>query len=80
MYESGVTIKGQTTLPKSVRLALGVGAGDRVRYLILDGGDVRLLRAKPVKDLAGVLSVNGPAVSLEQMDAAIAEGLTDCEG
>jgi len=32
MIESGITSKGQTTLPKPVREALGVGAGDRVRY------------------------------------------------
>ena len=37
MQESTVTMKGQTTLPKDVRLALGISSGDRVRYVILDG-------------------------------------------
>ena len=40
MIESSTTTKGQTTLPKPVRDALGVRPGDRVRYLIADG-DVR---------------------------------------
>ena len=43
MVESAVTSKGQTTLPKAVREALGIGPGDRVRYVILDNGEVRIL-------------------------------------
>ena len=73
MLESSVTKKGQTTLPKSVREALGVGAGDRVRYLILDG-EVRILPVRPIHRLFGVLEHDGPPVSLEQMDEAVAEG------
>jgi antitoxin PrlF len=55
MQESTVTSKGQTTLPKDVRLALQLHAGDRVRYMILDGGEVRLVRSRPVLQLAGLL-------------------------
>ena len=40
MVESTITSKGQTTLPKPVREALGVKPGDRVRYLII-GDEVR---------------------------------------
>ena len=77
MIESGITSKGQTTLPKSVRSALGVEAGDKVRYLILDGGEVRLLRSRPVDDLAGLLADRDrSAVSLEGMEDAIAVGRT----
>ena len=54
MLEFSVTKKGQTTLPKSVRETLGVGAGDRVRYLILDG-EVRILPVRPIHRLFGVL-------------------------
>ena len=42
MAESTITSKGQTTLPKSIREALGVVPGDRVRYIILDNNDVRM--------------------------------------
>ena len=78
MIESGITSKGQTTLPKSVRSALGVEAGDKVRYLILDGGEVRLLRSRPVEGLAGILAEAGRAsVSLEDMEGAIAAARAD---
>lgn len=74
MQESTVTTKGQTTLPRQVRAALGVGPGDRVRYLILDDGEVRLLRVRAVMDLAGSLSHGGLPRTLDEIEAAIAEG------
>lgn len=77
MSESTITAKGQTTLPKTVRQILGVGPGDRLRYVILDNGQVRLMRTRPVVELAGLLRRKGQgAVSLEDMDRAIAEGAT----
>ena len=54
MIESGVTAKGQTTLPKAVRDALSVKPGDRVRYVIQDG-EVRILKAGPIDRLFGTL-------------------------
>jgi AbrB family looped-hinge helix DNA binding protein len=77
LRESTVTVKGQTTLPKDVRSALGLGPGDRVRYVILDG-EVRLLKARPVAGLAGLLARPGrKTVSLDAMDAAIAAGAAE---
>lgn len=77
MRESTVTVKGQTTLPKEVRAALGVGSGERVRYIILDG-EVRLLKARPIASLAGMLATPGrKPVGLEAMDEAIAAGATE---
>lgn len=77
MQESTVTIKGQTTLPRDVRRALGLASGDKVRYVILDG-EVRLLKSRPVNELAGLLAKPGrKPVSLNEMDAAIASGATD---
>jgi AbrB family looped-hinge helix DNA binding protein len=74
MQESTVTIKGQTTLPRDVRLALQLQPGDRLRYMLLDDGEVRIVRARPLAGLAGMLR---PAVtrtvSLDEMEAAIAE-------
>ncbi|MCL7466621.1 type II toxin-antitoxin system PrlF family antitoxin [Phaeovulum sp. NW3] len=78
MQESTVTSKGQTTLPKEVRTALGLSPGDRLRYMILDDGEVRLVRLQPVAGLAGLLKTRvSRVVSLEEMEAAIAEGATD---
>ena len=72
--ESKITAKGQTTLPKAVRDALGLGPGDRVRYVVLDG-EVRLLATQPVTNLQGMLArPEQRPVSLEEMDDAIAAG------
>ena len=76
MLESGITTKGQTTLPKAVREALSVEPGDRVRYVIEDG-HVRILKAGPADRLFGMLQYDGPPVTLDEMDRAIAEGASD---
>ena len=76
MVESAVTSKGQTTLPKAVREALGVGPGDRVRYVILDNGEVRMLPVRPISELFGMLKYDGPPVTLEDMERAVVEGAT----
>ena len=75
MQESTVTVKGQTTLPREVREALGLKPGDRIRYLVLDDGQVRILKPRSVMSLAGMLHRDGQQpVTLEAMDAAIARG------
>jgi antitoxin PrlF len=80
MHESTVTVKGQTTLPRDVRVALGLNSGDKVRYLILDG-EVRILKARSVKELRGILSRSGQKpVSLEEMDDAISVGAISSMG
>lgn len=73
VQESTLTIKGQTTVPRQVREALGLGPGDKLRYLVLDDGEVRLMRSRKVASLSGALRRDGPAVTLQQMDAAIAD-------
>ena len=79
MTESAITLRGQTTLPKAVRQALGLKPGDRLRYVILDDGEVRLLRRGSVHDLAGMLHdpERTVAVSLEEMDEGVAGGVAD---
>ena len=59
MLESAVTKTGRTTLPKPVRDTLGLKAGDRVRYIVLDG-EVRFLPVRPIHRLFGVLKHDGP--------------------
>ena len=74
MIESAITSKGQTTLPKPVRKALGVVPGDRVRYVIFDNNEVRMIPVRPLSRLFGVLRHKGLPVTLEDMDRAIADG------
>ena len=76
MLESSITVKGQTTLPKAVRDSLAVKAGDKVRYVILDEG-VLMMPVRPTSRLFGSLKYDGPAVSLGDMDRAIAEGAVE---
>ena len=76
MIESSITTKGQTTLLKPVRDALGVRPGDRVRYLIVDG-DVRILPVRSIDRLFGALRADGPPATLDDMERAIAEGATE---
>ena len=76
MIESGITSKGQTTLPKAVRDALSVQAGDRVRYIIQDG-EVRIMPVRPITRLFGALRHDGQAVTLDDMERAIVDGAVD---
>ena len=73
MVESKITSKGRTTIPKPVREALGVGPGDRVRYVVL-GDEVRIKPVRPLARLLGALKHDGPPVTIEDMERAIAEG------
>ena len=75
MSESSLTSKGQTTLPKAVRHALELRPGDRLRYVILDDGQVRLMRMVPVASLARILRREGQRpVTLHDMEQAVAQG------
>lgn len=76
MFESSITVKGQTTLPKAVRDSLEVKAGDKVRYVLVDEG-VLIVPVRPTSRLFRSLKYDGPPVSLEEMDSAIAEGATE---
>lgn len=73
MAESTITSKGQTTLPKPIREALGVRPGDRVRYVILDN-EVRIMPLRPVDRLFGAFKHDGPAATLQDMEHAVADG------
>ncbi|TXM57561.1 type II toxin-antitoxin system PrlF family antitoxin [Methylobacterium sp. WL120] len=50
---SKITAKGQTTVPKSVRQALGVSYGGEIAYVLEEGGRVSLLR--PEEDMDPVI-------------------------
>lgn len=73
MFESTITSKGQTTLPRDIREHLGLGPGDRVRYIVI-GEEVRLVRPRKVQSLCGALRHAGDPVALEDMDRAVRDG------
>lgn len=75
MTTATITSKGQLTVPKAVRDALGIGPGDRVDFVQMADGNFAVLPAtKSVKTLKGIIPKPKKPVSLEDMDAAIASG------
>ena len=76
MIESTLTARGQTTIPKSIRLRLGLQEGDRIRYE-LDEDGARLIPLKPVRRLIGFLKYSGDAKTLEDMERGIIAGARD---
>ena len=76
MIQSRITSKGQTTLPVAVRRALALQPGDHIRYFISDG-EVRIMPTESIESLYGAAKYDGPPVTLEEMDEAIAEGAAE---
>lgn len=69
---------GRITLPKAVRDRLHLSAGDRLAVVVEADGSVRLRpQTHSVRDLKGSLPRPATPVSLEELDAAIAEGAAD---
>lgn len=74
-----ITAKGRVTLKKEILKHLGVKPGDKVEVELKSDQRIELrpLRAtKTISDLSGILKGkgNGRKLSIEQMNAAIAEG------
>ena len=77
MLESKVFANGSTTLPKPVRDALGIKAGDTVRYVISEKG-VQVLRTRSVHELAGMLARDEQAtITLSEMENTIMQGAVE---
>jgi AbrB family looped-hinge helix DNA binding protein len=79
MPATTITSKGQVTIPKAIRDALGVGPGDRVLFVRHDDGTVVVQpETVDVRSLKGMLKryVTRP-VSVEEMNEAVAEAAAD---
>jgi antitoxin PrlF len=73
MTTATLTSKGQITVPAAVREALGVDAGDRVEFVEIAPGRYEFIAAtRPVTALKGMFGKPRKAVSIEEMNAAIA--------
>ena len=77
MHDATLTSKSQLTLPKSVRDALGVGPGDRVRFVpSLKGFRILALKGD-VTQLRGMFAGRrSEPLSVSDIDAAIVEAVT----
>ena len=67
--DATLTSKGQTTIPKAVRDALGMRAGDRITFTLLADGVVLMrVKNKSVMTVAGSLRKQGrKALAIEQL-------------
>jgi len=73
--ETTLTSKGQVTIPKVVRDALHLRAGDRLDFVLEPDGTVRVLPITgSVRRLKGMLPAPPKPLTIDEMDAAIAKG------
>lgn len=73
MTSATVTSKGQITIPAQVREALQVSAGDRVEFVEVMPGRYEFIAAtRSVTELKGMFGRSKKAVSIDEMNAAIA--------
>ena len=77
MSTSTVTTKGQITLPREVRRALRLDAGDKVDFVEVEDGFKLVALRKDVRELKGRFAgrVERPA-TIEEMEDAIARQAT----
>jgi AbrB family looped-hinge helix DNA binding protein len=73
--ESAITVKGQATIPKTIREHLGLKPGDRVKFFLHPDGSVVLLPKLPAMALRGMVKSRRPRpVTIHEMTQAAAEG------
>lgn len=74
MSTATLTSKGQITIPVEVRNDLKVDAGDRVEFVLIAPGRYEFVAAtKEVTELKGMFGPARQTVSIEAMNAAIAQ-------
>ena len=76
MAAVSVTSKGQVTIPKRVRKALGITPGTKVEFDV-DGGGARLTVVKVAKPSdvaagAAILGYSGPRIPIAELDGGVA--------
>lgn len=78
MPKAKVTSKGQITIPKAVRDALGVGPGDRLTFHVHQNGTVTLEAATvDWRSLVGSVKSSVQGVTIEQMHEGIGEAVRE---
>ncbi|MGR6967836.1 AbrB/MazE/SpoVT family DNA-binding domain-containing protein [Geodermatophilus sp. URMC 61] len=74
MPTSTVTSKRQITIPLEVRHRLGLAPGTRITFVLTDRGSYEIVPAtNTVRTLKGRVPAPARPVSLEEMDAAVAD-------
>lgn len=73
------TSKGQTTIPKAMRDALGIKDGTQLRWVLEDGVLKVTAKTLNLADFAGMLGPvsNGRKATIEQMNEAVGEAVAE---
>lgn len=76
MGSVSVTSKGQVTVPKRVRQALGITPGTKVEFDVEGGGArlkvVKVRKPSSVQGGTAILGYSGPRMPIDQMQGGIA--------
>lgn len=77
--QSTVTSKGQTTIPKELRDAMGIKEGTPLRWKLENGVLTVRPKSKRIEEFAGLLGPppNERHVTVEQMDDAIGQAVAE---
>jgi len=70
-------VTGQATIPKAIREHLRLRPGDRVRFFVHPDGTVVFLPKLPASALRGFLKRKRTAVTVAEMNQAVAEAAAD---
>jgi antitoxin PrlF len=78
MYHAKVTSKGQITLPAELRAKLKLMPGSRVDFEERpDGSFVIRRKTGDIRELYGFIKYDGPPVSIEEMNEAVAQAAVE---
>ncbi|MSQ71155.1 MAG: AbrB/MazE/SpoVT family DNA-binding domain-containing protein [Betaproteobacteria bacterium] len=77
MTTATMTSKGQLTIPKAVRDALGLATGDRVQFIEQDGGFRIVAATRDALELKGMFAGRRrKTATLEEIKSSAARGAT----
>jgi antitoxin PrlF len=78
MPSAKVTSKGQVTIPKEVRKALGIKAGTRIEFYESQKGEyIFRPRTGSIRDLEGCVPKLDHIVTIEEMNEGIADAVAE---
>lgn len=79
MATATMTSKGQITVPAEVRAKYRLQTGTRVDFVENAAGELILRPRKTgdIRDLKGIVKYDGPPLSIEDMDRAVGDVVTE---
>ena len=78
MAAATLTSKGQVTIPKEIREALGLEAGHRIAFQLREDGKVEISAENlDIMSLCGAFKPSKRGVTLKDMEEAIRKGATE---